>query len=76
MSDIERQSLDAHVSICEIRYQNLEYRLGIVEEKLDNLTNEIHAVKQSIGKNIIGATASIIVAIIGTIAILVKINVI
>lgn len=76
MADIERESLDAHVSICEIRYQSLEYRLSSVEEKLDNITHEMHRMKHTISKNLIGATASIIVAIIGTLAVLAQMNII
>ena len=45
MSDIERTSLDAHVSLCELRYQALERRIDQVEQSLDELKNmvqEIH----------------------------------
>ena len=37
MTDIERQSLDAHVSLCELRYQNLERRISDIETKLESL---------------------------------------
>lgn len=41
MSDIERNSLDAHVSICELRYQALNARLDRVESDLGELKNLI-----------------------------------
>lgn len=45
MSDIERTNLDAHVSICELRYQALERRITQVETSIDELKvmiQEIH----------------------------------
>lgn len=45
MSDIERTSLDAHVSLCELRYQALERRIQDVEHSLTELKSmvqEIH----------------------------------
>ena len=45
MSDIERTSLDAHVSLCELRYQALERRIDEVEQSLTELkvmVQEIH----------------------------------
>lgn len=37
MEDIERNNLDAHVSLCELRYQSFERRMVAVEERLDQL---------------------------------------
>ena len=37
MSDIERNSLDAHVSLCELRYLNLERRIDQLEVSLASL---------------------------------------
>lgn len=45
MSDIERTNLDAHVSLCELRYQALERRIDEVEQSLAELkvmVQEIH----------------------------------
>lgn len=45
MSDIERVSLDSHVSLCALRYQALEQRLQRVESSLTELElriREIH----------------------------------
>jgi predicted nucleic acid-binding Zn-ribbon protein len=48
MSDIERQSLDAHVSICELRYQALNDRLDRVEADLGELKNLMQDLAQSL----------------------------
>ena len=37
MSEIERTNLDAHVSLCELRYQSLERRLALVETQLGDV---------------------------------------
>ena len=37
MSDIERNNLDAHVSLCELRYLNLERRIDQLEVSLASL---------------------------------------
>ena len=45
MSDIERTSLDAHVSLCALRYQALDDRLTRVElslTELNVLVREVH----------------------------------
>jgi predicted nucleic acid-binding Zn-ribbon protein len=49
MTDIERHSLDAHVSICELRYQSLNDRLDRVTQDMDelktliqNLAHDLH----------------------------------
>ena len=44
MSDIERTSLDAHVSLCELRYQALERRIDQVEASLDELKSMIQEI--------------------------------
>lgn len=44
-SDIEKTSLEAHVSLCELRYQSLERRLNSLEQQLDalqTLLSQIH----------------------------------
>ena len=45
MSDIESESLPAHVHICQERYKSLETRLNNVErsqEKMELMIREIH----------------------------------
>jgi SMC interacting uncharacterized protein involved in chromosome segregation len=41
-SDIEKESLEAHVELCAIRYNNLETKIDNLEQRLDKL--EIHMV--------------------------------
>ena len=48
MSDIERNSLDAHVSLCELRYQALNDRLDRVEADLGELKSLIQDLSQAL----------------------------
>jgi len=66
-SDIERTSLDAHVSICAIRYEQLDNRLTIIETKVIDLSKAIEDSKNSMTKVIIGATGSIVASLVGVI---------
>jgi hypothetical protein len=50
MSDIERQNLDAHVSICEIRYQSLERRLDQVEAQLESVNTLLLQIRDSLAQ--------------------------
>jgi hypothetical protein len=66
-TDIERENLDAHVSICALRYANLDMRLTTLEDKVDKLANAITESKQDMSKVIIGATATVVASLIGVI---------
>ena len=66
-TDIERESLDAHVSICAMRYAQLDTRLTVIEDKVSELSKAIEDSKNSMSKVIIGATATIVSSLIGLI---------
>ncbi len=65
MSDI-----DVRISLVEQNYQNLEKRIDKVEDKLDGIKEQMISSQGSITKVIIGATSSILVALISTIGII------
>ena len=48
MSDIERSSLDAHVSICELRYQALNDQLDRMSKDMDELKTLIQRLAQDL----------------------------
>jgi hypothetical protein len=53
MTDIERTSLDAHVSLCELRYQGLANRLDLIEERMEKLelmVTDIHSTLHKINR--------------------------
>jgi hypothetical protein len=77
MSDIESQNLAAHVSICELRYLNLEGRindLGLRMEKIEGMVCDIRDHLQAItdkqNKKWDGAQTAIISLLISAVAFL------
>jgi len=69
-SAIEKESLEAHVDMCALRYEQLDSRLTKVEEKIDVIHDDIKAGNQSLVKVLIGATATIIAGLLSTIVVL------
>ena len=57
---IERQNLEAHVELCAERYEQLNSRLEIIEDKVEDLSKKIVESQNSMSKVIIGATATIV----------------
>jgi len=49
-SDIERESLDAHVSICAIRYQALETRMISLEHRLDSIDTVLSDIRDTLAQ--------------------------
>ena len=50
MSEIERHSLDAHVSICELRYQALNDRLDHMTQDMDELKTMIKGLARDLDR--------------------------
>ena len=50
MSEIERTSLDAHVSICELRYQALNDRLDRIDEDMTELKTLIKGLHRDLDR--------------------------
>lgn len=59
-TDIEKESLEAHVELCAMRYGQLETRLATIETKVGSLAGKIEDSHSSMSKVIIGATATIV----------------
>ena len=69
-TDLERENLEAHVDLCQQRYENLESRLSKVEEKLEHVHQDIQHGNKSMIKVIIGATGTIVAGLLSTIVVL------
>jgi len=67
---LERESLEAHVDLCEQRYINLETRLEKVEIKMDHIHQDIQNGNKSLIKVVIGATGTIVAGLLSTIIVL------
>ncbi len=67
MYELEKTSLEAHVSLCEMRYQALEIRLTSLENKIEIVNEKIEKFRMDFLKVMIGTAGSIITAIIGAV---------
>lgn len=61
----EKENLEAHVDLCQLRYQQLDIRLTSVEAKLDLITSKIEQFKTELLWILIKAGVSIFVSIAG-----------
>lgn len=71
-TDIEKQSLEAHVELCAERYTNLDRRLNSLDDRMGRMENLILEVKQAIAETpgkasnlMIGVGTTIVGALIG-----------
>jgi chromosome condensin MukBEF ATPase and DNA-binding subunit MukB len=69
-TDLEKQSLEAHVDLCALRYDNLEKRLTKVEDTLEEMRDEMRAGNSSLIKVMIGAAGTIVAGLLSTIVVL------
>lgn len=66
---LEKESLEAHVDLCALRYANLDRRLNNVETKLDDIADDMKSGQNSLSKVIIGATGTIVAGLLSTIVV-------
>lgn len=72
-TELERQSLEAHVDLCALRYQQLDQRLSALETKVDSIHEDVVEGQKSLTKVVIGTAGTVIAGIISVvIAILMK----
>jgi tetrahydromethanopterin S-methyltransferase subunit G len=69
-TDLEKQSLEAHVDLCALRYKNLDERLSTLEDKVDNIHKDITDGQKSMTKVLIGAAGTIVAGLLSTIVVL------
>ena len=69
-TELEKESLEAHVDLCALRYKNLDDRLSNVEEKIDRVHEDIKNGNQSMTKVLIGAAGTIVAGLLSTIVVL------
>ena len=67
---LEKESLEAHVDLCALRYQNLDNRLNAVEKKIEDVHRDIKSGNASLIKVIIGAAGTITAGLLSTIIVM------
>jgi hypothetical protein len=66
-TSLERTSLEAHVDLCALRYQQLDNRLTSLEDKVDNIHQDIVSGQKSLTKVIIGTAGTIVAGVLSVI---------
>jgi|TARA_B110000914_G_scaffold217226_1_gene223092 hypothetical protein len=69
-TDLERQSLEAHVDLCAIRYDALDNRLSKVETKIDNIHDDMIEGQKSITKVLIGTAGTVVASLISIVIVI------
>jgi len=68
---LEKESLEAHVDLCALRYEQMDQRLNAVEKKLDGIADQMQAGQNSLTKVIIGAAGTIVAGLLSTIVVII-----
>jgi tetrahydromethanopterin S-methyltransferase subunit G len=69
-TNIEKESLEAHVELCHQRYATLENRLTVIEKKVDEVGKEITNGNQTMVRVLIGSAGTIVAGLLSTIVVL------
>ena len=74
-TNLERESLEAHVDLCALRYGQLDSRLTALETKVDEVHSDIVEGQKSLTKVIIGTAGTVIAGMLSVVVtILMKFN--
>lgn len=74
-TELEKQSLEAHVDLCALRYGQLDARLSSLEKKVDTVRDDIINGQKSLTKVIIGTAGTVIAGVLSiVVAILFKLG--
>jgi hypothetical protein len=66
---LEKESLEAHVDLCALRYEQMDKRLTVVEDKLDGISDQMAAGQNSLVKVIVGAAGTVVAGLLSTIVV-------
>ena len=69
-TELEKESLEAHVDLCALRYGQLDDRLSNLEEKVNTIHTDILEGQTSLTKVIIGTAGTIIAGILSVVIVL------
>jgi|TARA_B100000925_G_scaffold198712_1_gene150486 tetrahydromethanopterin S-methyltransferase subunit G len=69
---LEKKNLEAHVDLCQERYEQLDNRLTKIEEKVEHIHHDITHGNKTMIKVMFGATATIITGLLSTIIVVIN----
>ncbi len=67
-TSLEKQSLEAHVDLCALRYLQLDTRLNHLEKKVESIHDDIVEGQKSMTKVIIGTAGTVLAGVLGIVA--------
>jgi len=70
-TELEKQSLEAHVDLCALRYANLDNRLSTVETTLKEIHTDIKNGQASMTKVLIGTAGTVIAGLLSTLIVII-----
>ncbi len=68
---LEKKNLEAHVDLCQQRYEQLDGRLTKIEEKVEHIHHDITHGNKAMLKVLFGATATIVTGLLSTIIVVI-----
>ena len=68
-TSLEKESLEAHVDLCALRYDNLNNRLSTVETTLKSIHEDIKSGQNSMTKVLVGTAGTVIAGLLSTVAV-------
>jgi hypothetical protein len=62
-TNLEKESLEAHVDLCALRYEQLDKRMTKLEEKVEHIHEDIVHGQKSMTKVLVGTAGTVIAAV-------------
>jgi len=62
-TNLEKESLEAHVDLCALRYEQLDRRMTNLENKVEHIHEDIIHGQKSMTKVLIGTAGTVIAAV-------------
>lgn len=69
-TELEKENLEAHVDLCAQRYTVLESRLTNIENKVENIHQDMIEGQKSMTKVLIGTADTIVAGLLSTIVVI------
>ena len=67
---LEKTNLEAHVDLCQQRYMNLEKRLTKIENKVNQVHDDIVEGNKSMTKVLVGTAGTVVAGLLSTIVVI------
>lgn len=69
-TSLEKKNLEAHVDLCQERYEQLEARLTKIEDKVEHIHKDITDGQKSMTKVLVGTAGTIVAGLLSTIVVI------